>query len=480
MSRQRERVRAVNLTGRTPPHDEGAEAAVLSALLTSPETLDDVRGTGLTPAEFYFPQHASIYEAATLTADEGRPVDLATVAATLQRLDRVKQVGGIAYLTKILDATPAVENVVAHATVVRDLARRRAYLEQLAFATGRAWDHKGTTAAMIADSFAELDAVATVGVSKPIQAYDAVRARWAELEAQWAGQRVATGLPSHLPGLQPILGGYRLKGCSVLAAATGGGKSSAGLQEVLGIAGSEYNGEKVGCLVISLEMDSGENVDRALAIEAGVPDTLIQSGKMEPSQHAALAAAAESISQKPIWFESTECDLEGIRAAWRMVDRELQKHGPGKRVRFVLVDFLGLVRLDDAERHDIALTNLTRGLKLFAMAENLHVMILCQFNRGEAERDPWVEPKLRNLKDSSGTEQNANQVIFIQRVDGVEGAEDFAGIIVAKNRKGAKGRVRSKFEGACYRFVLPYESDVERWDTARESGKGRRRRSRGT
>lgn len=475
MGAVRERVRAVTVAGRTPPHDEGSEAAVLSAAMYSAEAFDAVRATNLREDEFYFDAHKRIFGAMLAVAEESAPVDFATIGAKLQQRGHLSAIGGIGYLTKLIDSTPAPENVAAHATIVRDFARRRAFLETLAFAQGRAWEHKGSTDALIADSLAELDEVATTGAPKLIDAFDAVSTRWAELEAQWAGTREATGLPSCLPGLQPILGGYRLKGCSVLAAATGGGKSSAALQEVLHLAGREHNGEKVGCVVVSLEMDAGENIDRAMAIESGVPDTLIQSGAMEQSQRDALHDAANRIAQKPIWFETSEVDLHGIRSAWRRADREMQKHGNGRRVRFVLVDFLGLVRLEDAERHDIALTNLTRGLKLFAMAENVHVMILCQFNRGSADRDPWAEPQLRDLKDSSGTEQNANQVIFVHRVE-CAGAEDYAGIVVAKNRKGEKGRTRAKFDGACYRFVAPYESDVERWRQARDASKPQRRK----
>ncbi len=464
---------AVDVAGRVPPNSEAAEAAVLSAILTEAATLDDVRASGLQPTHCYFGQHRDILAAAYATADEGRPVDLATVASTLQRQGRVQAIGGIAYLTKIVDATPAVANVVAHADIVRDLARRRAYLERLTFAQGKAWEHKGTTDELIADSMSELDDVIANGATTMVDAFDAVKQRWIELGEQWAGTRAPTGLPSHLPGLQETLGGYRLKGCSVVAGPTGGGKSSAALQEALGIAGTEHNGERIGVLVISLEMDAGENIDRALAIESGVPDRVIQSGAMTPKQSNDLGLAADVIARKPIWFESSEVDLHGIRAAWRKADREMQKHGDGRRVRLVLVDFLGLVRLDDAERHDIALTNLTRGLKMMAMAENIHVMELCQYNRGAQGMDPWAMPGLERLKDSSGVEQNANQVVMIHRV---EGLDDYCALNVAKNRKGERGSVRARFDGACYRFLPPTADDVARWATARESGKGRRRR----
>ena len=469
------RIRAIDVAGRTPPHDEGAEASVLSAILTSGETLDVIRSTGLKPEHMYLAQHRQALDAMYATADEGLPVDLATTVATLQRRNLLQAVGGISYLTRIVDACPSVANIEAHAGIVVDLAKRRAFLEQLAFAAGRAWEHRGTTTEMIADSLAELDQVADHGSPTLVQAWDAVQVRLRELQEQWDGRRAQTGLPSSLPGLQDILGGYRLKGVSVLAAPTGGGKSSAAMQEVLGIAGTEYNGERIGACVISLEMDASENIDRAIAIMGGVADKQIQSGAMDPREQNAFHGAANELAQKPIWFETSEVDMHGIRAAWRKADRLMRAHGDGRRVRFVLVDFLGLVRLDDAERHDIALTNLTRGLKLFAMAENVHVMILCQLNRGAAMRDPWSDPQLSDLKDSSGTEQNANQVIFVHRVD-AEGAEDYAGIVVAKNRKGTKGRVVCRFDGACYRFVEARPADIERWREVREASRPRRRK----
>jgi replicative DNA helicase len=470
------RTRAIDVGGRTPPNDEGLEEAVLSAMMLSRDAIDDVRSTGLLANEFYGDARKRICEVIFSIADRDEPVDIKTITRELERREARIAVGGIAYLVHVIDATPSLAHVAAHAKILRDLARRRAFIESLQLAQGEAWMHKGSTDEMIADSLARLDGVADLGVPALTIAFDAVTSRWRSLEAQWSGERAPTGIPSKLPLLQPLLGGYRPSALSVLAGSTGGGKSSAGLQEALDIAGAIHNGETIGVVVISLEMDCDENIDRAIAIESGVPDAVIQTGARNNDEHNQLHAAAYRVSRKPLWFVTSEVDIHGIRSAWRRADREMRKHGPDRRVRFVIVDFLGLVKLDDAERHDIALSNLTRGLKMFAMSENIHVMALCQFNRGNAQRDPWDEPQLSDLKDSSGIEQNANQVIFVHRVLGIQGAEDYAGIVVRKNRKGQQGRVKTRFNGACYRFELPRETDIARWDAAREATRPARRR----
>jgi replicative DNA helicase len=327
---------------------------------------------------------------------------------------------------------------------------------------------------MIADAMTKLDGVVDDDARPLVQIFDATTRRVTELGEQWAGRREQFGIASVLPGLQPILGGYRPGSLVLLAGGTGGGKSSAGLQDVLGIAGTYYNGEKIGAVVVSLEMPVEENIDRCLAIESGVPDAVIQTGQFSEDQFEAFRAGVDASSQKPIWFYTSPVDIAEIRAIYRKADRDMREHGAGRRVRLLVVDYVGLVDLDEADRHDIALANLARGLKQLAMQESIVVVALCQYNRSAAARDPWDEPQLSDLKDSSGLEQNANQVIMVHRVE-TAGAEDYAGLFVRKNRKGAKGVTKCRFNGSSYRFEPASAGDVERWRLAREAGRGRRR-----
>ncbi len=468
--------------GVVPPHSIEAEEAVLSSVLTASaggdeRALDECRGVGLTADDMYSDAHRRIYQAACDVADTHQPVDITTVAAKLHERERLQAAGGIAYLADLVDKTPSVAHVAAHALIVRDYAKRRAFLAALSKATTTAWTHRGSSTEMMADAMSALDVVVDDDARPLTLMFDAMAVRVAELGEQWAGRRAQFGMASVLPGLQPILGGYRLGSLVLLAGPTGGGKSSAGLQDVLGIAGTEYNGERIGAVFVSLEMPIEENVDRCLAIESGVPDSVLQTGQFASNdQSEAFDVGVDSVSRKPIWFYTSPVDIAEIRALYRKADREMREHGAGRRVRLLVVDYVGLVDLAEADRHDIALANLARGLKQLAMAESIVVIALCQYNRSAAARDPWDEPQLSDLKDSSGLEQNANQVIMVHRVDQA-GAEDYAGLFVRKNRKGAKGVARCKFNGASYRFEPASDLDIERWKQARDSG-GRRRKAR--
>ncbi len=100
--------------GRVPPHDLDAEAAVLSAVMLDPLAFDKVNEF-LRPEHFYSEAHRRIHEACVELSAEGKPVDVVQVATWLRDRERLAQVGGMAYLTEVLNAAPAVANVVAYA-----------------------------------------------------------------------------------------------------------------------------------------------------------------------------------------------------------------------------------------------------------------------------------------------------------------------------------------------------------------------------
>lgn len=99
--------------------DIEAEEAVVSAVILSPDTLPSVRSV-LSVAMFHFDTPARIFSAICELADCGKPFDLVTIAHNLRAKDRLNQIGGTPELARIVEATPHVSNVLAHAEIVRD------------------------------------------------------------------------------------------------------------------------------------------------------------------------------------------------------------------------------------------------------------------------------------------------------------------------------------------------------------------------
>src|SRR4051794_12101111 len=97
--RFRQRVQAIDIAGRVPPHNEEAEAAVLSAVLTDGRALDGVLEIPPRGGPFSADAHRRIYDAAVELHAKGQPVDLQTVYAYLKDRERLQAVGGLEYIS---------------------------------------------------------------------------------------------------------------------------------------------------------------------------------------------------------------------------------------------------------------------------------------------------------------------------------------------------------------------------------------------
>lgn len=106
-----------------PPCDIEAERAVLGAVLTDRRLFPAVAEV-ITDAEMLFRQsHKMIWSAFGRLAAADTPIDLLTVRTELG--DELDRVGGIAYLSGLLDAVPAVSAWHAYAQIVVDRWRLR-------------------------------------------------------------------------------------------------------------------------------------------------------------------------------------------------------------------------------------------------------------------------------------------------------------------------------------------------------------------
>lgn len=97
---------------------------MLSAVLVDPLALDKVHPP-LKPEHFYSEAHRQIFQAAIDLRAKGEPVDVVTVGIELRARERIAQVGGMGYLTDVLNAAPAVANVTSYAKRITETWRVR-------------------------------------------------------------------------------------------------------------------------------------------------------------------------------------------------------------------------------------------------------------------------------------------------------------------------------------------------------------------
>src|SRR5262245_17415275 len=114
----------------TDPHmptSIDAERAVLGAILMNREAIEAVADT-LKAEHFYLERHAQIYAAALAVYQAKAPPDLRTVSEELRRRGQLDQVGGIAELVDLSDATPTSAHIAFYALDILKTATRRRLL----------------------------------------------------------------------------------------------------------------------------------------------------------------------------------------------------------------------------------------------------------------------------------------------------------------------------------------------------------------
>ena len=100
---------------------------MLGGLLLDTAAWDQV-GDSVGPEDFYRYDHRLIFEAIGGLVAESQAIDAVTVSERLERLGKLQEAGGLAYLSTLVRDTPTAANVRAYATIVRERALLRSLI----------------------------------------------------------------------------------------------------------------------------------------------------------------------------------------------------------------------------------------------------------------------------------------------------------------------------------------------------------------
>ena len=458
----RDRMR--DLGGRVLPHNRDAEDAVLSAMLSNREAIDEAMAAGLRPGHFYVDPNIRICEAIVAIAESGSPVDTQTVGAWLRGRDKLSAVGGIAYLSKLVDATPFVAHVAAHAKVVIALSRLR---EAIGICQVRAYEGYGPVdidefidgLAQEACTLAEANS-STTGK----QLWDIAKAC-----VERAGMNGADlgGWPTGFGLVDKQTGGLFPGQLIIVAARPGQGKTSYALNIAANMAALPGAEDFEGYLVhfFSLEMPESELGHKFVCAESMVDTSAVRRRQIRPDEFGEYVGAADRVGALPIWiYDSPSVSVVEMRALVRAAQRRRPK-----RRHVAIVDYLQLMGGDRRERgtREEEVAGIARGLKGMAKALGIPVVALSQLNRAVETRSANDKrPTLADLRESGEIEQAADVVEFIYREEYYDAQlwnEGMAMIDVAKQRNGPTGEILLAFRKACTRFEDATAVDKDRW-----------------
>lgn len=423
---------------REVPHSLEMEQSVLGALLLDNEAIDELNG--LRAEHFFRYEHRVIFEHIQRLVLMGRTADVITVFEALQVSGQLDRTGGLPYLNSIAQNTPGASNVSRYAQIVIDRWKLRGILSTAMEVQELAYHRNGKEVdEIIGEAQSKLEGLSDLAADAPKLAAESLPKFLSNLDEQYhSGGVVKPAIATGFTELDWRLGGgFRGGELVVVAARPAMGKTA------LAMAMADHVSNDVGpALVFSIEMPTEQLNMRTLARLSGIPVARLRDGsKMEDNDWARLTHAVAHMTRTPMYVdESGSVSLAEIMSRSRAQKR---RYG----LSMVVVDYLGLIKLGDEERHDLKIGAVTRGLKLLAKQLDVPVLLLSQLNR-ELERRPNKRPMVSDLRDSGAIEQDADIIVFLYRDEVYDENSPDKGIaeaIIAKQRNGALGTAHLAF-----------------------------------
>jgi replicative DNA helicase len=430
-----------------PPQNIEAEESLISAILVDNNTLLDVIEI-LEPEDFYRTAHQKIFAAITDLFDKSEPADLVTLANRLKEKGQLEEIGGAAYLAKLVDTVPLAVNAQHYARIIHDKASLRRLIEKANAIVKRCFEEKGNADEVI--DFAE-SAIFEISEKKSRQAFyplsKIILGNIETLEENQGNRSLVTGVASGFTHLDTLTSGFQNSDLIIIAARPSMGKTALALN----IARNAAVDANVPVAIFSLEMSKEQLSLRMLCSEARIDSSRLRGGFFSMEDWRRLTDAAGILSDAPVYIDdSPSISAMEIRAKARRLKMD-------KNVGLIIIDYLQLMQgRVTAERRDLEVSEISRALKALAKELNLPVIALSQLNRMLEQRTD-KRPRLSDLRESGALEQDADVVAFIYRDEVYNKDEDnpskgIAEIILTKQRNGPTGDVLLSFLNTYTRF----------------------------
>ena len=208
------------------PHSREAEEGVVGAVLINPECYYEVAEV-VAPADFYIHRHRWIMEAVKGLMERKVPVDMLTVSEELDRMGQLAEIGGPAYLTRLIGGVPSSLNAASYARIVKEheVARRMITaandIAQLAYDVAKPMDMR---MALAEKQWQAIRKDADAKSSRLLGMKDLLSNAWDRMEAIAKLGR-PPGIISNFLDLDKILHGFKKGRYYLIAGRPGSGKT---------------------------------------------------------------------------------------------------------------------------------------------------------------------------------------------------------------------------------------------------------------
>ena len=391
------------------PNNIDAEKALIGSMFWSKVSLQ--KGCEEVDKEFfYLDSNATIFEVIKDLYNRHDPVDVNTVTTELVAKNILNQVGGVEYLSEIINSVATGANIEYYINSVAEKYTLRRLIEAATKIEKHANESEPDVTSLV--ELAEKE-ILNVGKTRRTTEFrkiqDVLVKTQEDIELLVKNKGKVTGLTYGLRDLDYITEGMHPSQLIIIAARPAVGKTAFALN----IATAAAKATKKNVAIFSLEMPAEQLVLRMISSLGQVDNKKLQTGRLESEDYRRLNEAMSQLADTNIYFhDGTATTASEIQAKCRRLSTQ------GEGLGLVVIDYLQLIdssgKYQGARQQEIS--EISRKLKTMALDLNVPVIALSQLSRSVEKRED-KKPVLSDLRESGAIEQDADIVAALHAPD---------------------------------------------------------------
>ena len=428
---------------RKEPQSIESEISVLGCAFLEKTVLDKILDE-VTEDMFYSDANRIIFKAMKSLHDDSIPVDISTICNELDKTKSLSKVGGVEYITEIINSVPSTANLSYYIKIIFEKAVLRNLISKATNIQEDCYNEEDNLVDIIERAERKILGVYNDKLGRDIRKIqDIIPEMQKTMESLAETKTEFTGIRTGYYDFDEMTRGLQKRQVIIIAGRPGCGKSAFALNVALNAAINNKNS----VAFFSLEMGAEEILKRMYGCVGKIDGDILKTGKFKNTDWKKFNEATSQLSDTKFFID----DTAGISVAEiRRKCRKLKNSDAG--LDLVVIDYLQLMSSSNkyAGQRVQEVGEISRDIKKLAMELEIPVIALAQLSRSVEQRKGGDnKPKLSDLRESGSIEQDADIVLFLHsdeygKYDGNINRK--IELLVAKHRAGSTGSVDLVFK----------------------------------
>lgn len=399
------------------PQSPEAEQGVLSSFLLCPKEVGAMCAEKqIGPKHFHIPAHEEIFGLLCELRDQGKPVEMITIAQTLRDRNKLEAVGGPAFISSLFTYLPTAANAAYYLEILQEKHVLREIIRVTTEYAARSYGEQDEVPALLGGLHSAVTSLLH-RKSRRDSVRDTVREILHEIIS---GQPDGTLLKTGMNGVDGRLKIYR-GDLLMISAPTSCGKSALAFNLALNVA---MQGNRVG--LYPLEMRQKQSLKRAMAQLGGYNPEFVRKLTIEAetfAQKEAAKKAQDAISLAAQTILGCDIHMRDDLTRFEAIAADIRAESAQKKFDFIVIDYLQLIRVSTRyERRQLEIAAITQQLKALANELDCVVCVPSQVNKEggtreaeDAENDASALIKIHAEKNDKGDIHPGRVEVWKQR-----------------------------------------------------------------